>query len=235
MTHSPTSLPASANVMPKTVPPNAPRPSREWLAGRVATFLSHYYQAQGPDPVLEAMMEDWVEVLRDLPQRAVELAVWERLRSDDRRRPIPGEIRRAARRYINFPSPPREEVESHLKLVTPERAAEIAAEVGGIASTMFRSPTETAHDIISQHVRDVFHVAEREIRSESRRPRIVEARFAIAHLLSKHTGMSANGVGKAVGTDHSTILHRLDRAATLSESDPDFGARLDEVERRLAK
>lgn len=57
---------------------------------------SHFYL---PDlsPEIEALaMADWIAVLGDVPQAATDQAVAERLRSSDRTRPTPGEIRERA-------------------------------------------------------------------------------------------------------------------------------------------
>lgn len=235
MINLPVSSQGSGSATTKSVPATAPRPTREWLAGRVMTFMAHFFQASESEMIREAVVEDWIEVLRDLPKRSIELAIWERLRMDDRRRPIPGEVRKLALRCIAFPQPVSEPERPKLELVTEDRRAEIAAEVGGIAARAFRSPSELAVDTITGHVCDVFRVGRADVRSGPRKPEICQARFAIAFLLRRHTALSYPQISSAMGSaDHTTAMSQAQRAAELVLNDEDFAARIDEVERRMS-
>lgn len=68
----------------------------QWIAGRIKTLLSHYYQPDTPQEVEEAAMDDWIEILLPFRQRDIERACSGYLRDQPRRRPSPGEIRARA-------------------------------------------------------------------------------------------------------------------------------------------
>ena len=76
---------------------------REWIAGRIATLLSHYWRDDDPMELLTAMAADWVEVLAGMPQAAVQQACVQYLRNEPRRRPTPGSILELAR--LAMPAP----------------------------------------------------------------------------------------------------------------------------------
>lgn len=65
----------------------------QWIAGRVTTLLSHYFQPDNPLEVQEAAIDDWVEALAPFSQISIELACKKYLRDQPRRRPTPGDIR----------------------------------------------------------------------------------------------------------------------------------------------
>ena len=65
----------------------------EWIAGRVMTLLSHYFQPDNPAEVQEAAIDDWIETLAPFSQIAIELACKKYIRDQPRRRPTPGDIR----------------------------------------------------------------------------------------------------------------------------------------------
>lgn len=48
-------------------------------------------------------MTDWIAALGDIPQQAIEQAVTERMRADNRARPTPGEIRHRALARVEQP------------------------------------------------------------------------------------------------------------------------------------
>lgn len=135
-----TDLPAfSPEPKRRTVPQDAPRPTATWLARTLIPFLAIYFQPDESDPVFEAEMELWNRVLGDLPQAAIEAAIMDRLKSSDRRRPIPGEVREAALSFISRPAPPVRAIGSGPRgvwepdgkpIVSAVRAEEIAKETG---------------------------------------------------------------------------------------------------------
>lgn len=234
-----TNLPASSTV--RSVPISAPPPSKEWLAGRVVTFLGHYFHQDTAGRVFEAMVEDWTEVLADLPQRAIELAIWERLRSTDRKRPLPGEIRAAARKFISFPPLRGRGDGPMLELVTPERAAEIAEEVGGICARKWLSPSEETILLIIDTVADVWGVTREGIQARRKgenldaRWELTAPRHAVSYLCRLHTSLSWSQIARVLGaTDHSTVIDQSKAALDKIEADPDFAARIEEVNRRLS-
>lgn len=119
----------------------------EWLAARIASLLSPYYEKDTPQAVREMEAEDWVISLTGRPRWAVDAAVrwWKGPDNPMRhRRPFEGDIVarvivemgavRAAQVKINafdagvtIPAPPSE---PERKPMTAEQAAAIMAEVG---------------------------------------------------------------------------------------------------------
>lgn len=71
--------------------------TRTWIAGRIQTLLSHYFQPDNPLEVQEAAVGDWVRQLDGLSQKSIEQACQTYLRDQPRRRPTPGDIRRRCR------------------------------------------------------------------------------------------------------------------------------------------
>lgn len=74
-----------------------------WIAGRIETLLSHYYQPDNPAEVRDGALDDWVEILSPISQPAIEHACSSWLRDEPRRRPTPGDIRSRARGYSSDP------------------------------------------------------------------------------------------------------------------------------------
>lgn len=66
--------------------------SKKWIAGRVMTLLSHYYQPDTPEAVFEEAVKDWIKALDGHPQERIEAACQAYLKSQPRRRPAPGDI-----------------------------------------------------------------------------------------------------------------------------------------------
>ena len=71
-----------------------------WIAGRIETLLSHYYQPDQPREVLEAALDDWVELLAPLSKQSIDAACSSWLRDEPRKRPTPGDIRARAKGEI---------------------------------------------------------------------------------------------------------------------------------------
>ncbi len=65
---------------------------REWILGRIATLLSHYWREDDPSELNEAMGRDWADILEGMPQDAIAKACMAYLRSEPRRKPSPGAI-----------------------------------------------------------------------------------------------------------------------------------------------
>lgn len=105
---------------------------REWILGRIATLLSHYWREDDPSELTEAIARDWADILEGLPPEAISAACLAYLRSEPRRKPSPGAIYALARDAMPRPvivrnttpepeRPPR---------CSPEAAAEIMARAG---------------------------------------------------------------------------------------------------------
>lgn len=105
---------------------------REWILGRIATLLSHYWREDDPSELNEAMGRDWADILEGMPQDAIAKACMAYLRSEPRRKPSPGAIYALAREYLPRPVivPRPIAPEPERQRMTAERAAEIMAEAG---------------------------------------------------------------------------------------------------------
>lgn len=232
-------LPAS--LTERVVPMNAPRPTQEWLGGAILTFLSHYFQPTEADPVFEAQIADWIEDLVEFPQKAIEMAIRHRRRLPTRSRPQIGEMIAIIRKFVRSPversaEPAPFGPDSNVVQMDPARAAEIAEEVGGTLSRLFRPPTSGPIATIIRHAAEVFGVGLPEIYATSCRPANVSAaRSAAAFVARRHLGASFSGFGRALnGMDHSSVVRAAARAEERIESEPEFAARVEEIERRLS-
>lgn len=123
------------------------RQTREWLAGRVKVLLNQFWRHDDPVEVEEALIRDWVEVLKDYPSAEVNDACRAYLAHPDLTeagrpvRPIPGTIVRIIERErsraaaVTRGRPHKPEVDSEpRRIVTPEQAAAIMAEIYGAQS-----------------------------------------------------------------------------------------------------
>lgn len=109
------------------------RSNRQWILGRIATLLSHYWRDDDPSELTEAIARDWADILEGVPQAAIASACMKYLREEPRRKPTPGAIYKMARDAMprprvvsqivrpDIPEPPR---------MTADRAAEITAQAG---------------------------------------------------------------------------------------------------------
>ena len=75
-------------------------------------------------------MTDWIAVLGDIPQAAIEQAIGERIRSADRARPTPGEIRQSALARVEKPAPKPKPVEEPRVVISLADRRRIAMELG---------------------------------------------------------------------------------------------------------
>jgi len=106
---------------------------RQWILGRIATLLGHYWREDDPSELNEAMGRDWADILEGMPQDAIAKACTAYLREEPRRKPTPGAVYALARNYIPRPvivSRAPEPEAPKRERVSAERAAEILAESG---------------------------------------------------------------------------------------------------------
>lgn len=75
--------------------PLYPPASKEWLGGRIASLLSHYFMATNSEAINTLIATDWLEALQYLPQSAVGGAckVW---LENEKYKPKPSDIRNLA-------------------------------------------------------------------------------------------------------------------------------------------
>ena len=71
------------------------------MTARVYTLMLHFWQDNIDIEARALLIADWFEVLKDVPAEAVERAISERLKMDDRRKPIAGEIRKRALEMVD--------------------------------------------------------------------------------------------------------------------------------------
>ena len=102
---------------------------REWVLGRIATLLSHYWRDDDPSELTEAIARDWADILEGLPQDAISKACTSYLRSEPRRKPTPGAIYALARDFVPRPVIVARSTEPDMprERMSAERAAEIMA------------------------------------------------------------------------------------------------------------
>lgn len=63
---------------------------RDWIAGRVATLLSHFYVSLMGEAEMRAVASDWLDALAEFPEWAIGEACSEWLRTQDRKPTIAG-------------------------------------------------------------------------------------------------------------------------------------------------
>lgn len=132
-------LPAS----PASLTALSPEQRRErllWIAGRVKTLLSSFYDPREDEALEEAVLDDWIAILEGQPRRYVQeacvayLADPPRTKGGSPRRPIPGDILALARRFQARDLPQEQsaptKAETPRERVSPERATEMLLEAG---------------------------------------------------------------------------------------------------------
>lgn len=87
---------AMSDYPQRCAPQSGSSANAAWIAGRIETLLSHYFQPDQPLAVTEAAMTDWLSALDGMPRPAIEHACSGYLRDQPRRRPTPGDIRQRA-------------------------------------------------------------------------------------------------------------------------------------------
>lgn len=223
----------------QSVPAEAEKPSIQWLAIRVATFLGHYWTPDTRPAEKEMMIADWCDALDGLPQQSIERAISMRLKSSDRRKPFPGEIREAALATIIRP----DRKDDHVAAFAPvdHEQAKKARMISDMLSKAMRRGSRSLWDadhkvlaLILAAVCETFDVNEMQICGQCRVPKFVEARDAFAFLARKHTLKSFPQIAKKLGDrDHSTIMASVARCENRLRSDHGFRALFDAAESKL--
>lgn len=161
-----------------------------------------------------------------------------RLKSPDRRRPVPGEIRQMA--WALLDKGPRVVVDNDKPHAPPndeerEKMARVGAMVTKVAKSrsmpIWHADNHTLAYII-QTVALVCGLTPEQVKSESRRAELVEARFIVIGLARRHTAKSITAIGAALGRDHTTILYGAERCEELLK-DPGFSELYDRCEGAL--
>ncbi len=117
-----------------------------WLKGRVITLLSEFFrETEDPEEMMNAQLEDWWVVLKDLPQDCVNWAcqMWHTTDKGKKgHRPTPGQIYALAEGLIRKPTAAerRLEEEALLRLSAPERRIPDEEEAARILSKAGYTP-----------------------------------------------------------------------------------------------
>lgn len=68
-------------------------------------------------------------------------------------------------------------------------------------------------------VKQTYNLTEAQIKCRSRRRDIADARTMLCHYLRKYSILTLEGIGKAVGIDHASVLYHLTRYSDLMQTD----------------
>jgi chromosomal replication initiator protein len=95
-------------------------------------------------------------------------------------------------------------------------------------------PVEVSPDAILAAVSKVFKVSLEDMKGNSRRREISQARQIGMYLMRQHTDLSLPKIGEAFGgKDHTTVLYSCDKVSQQREKDPDIGRLLQEINDQL--
>lgn len=75
------------------------KPSSQWLKDRIMVLLMHWHHKETPQQVINAISQDWIDVLKDLPQWAINEAVIEYNKSCEYK-PSPASIVKIAEKLL---------------------------------------------------------------------------------------------------------------------------------------
>jgi chromosomal replication initiator protein len=78
-----------------------------------------------------------------------------------------------------------------------------------------------------------FGVPAAQLTSQTRRKNVAEPRHAAMFLARRLTDNSLHTIGLSFGRDYSTVIHSLKRAEQMIEADPEFRARIENLQRQL--
>jgi len=71
------------------------------------------------------------------------------------------------------------------------------------------------------------------LRDISRKRHVVDARRIFAYIATKHTSLSLDCIGKAIGKNHAMVVHYRDSAKDILDVDDMFRNKYEKVLRRL--
>jgi len=108
------------------------------MTARVYTLMLHFWQDNIDIEARALLIADWFEVLKDVPAEAVERAISERLKMDDRRKPIAGEIRKRALEMIDRQARPNVGDGPFAPLDVPQEELERREQVGEELANVYK-------------------------------------------------------------------------------------------------
>ena len=85
-------LSTKGNRQVQKLPRESQLASPKWIAGRIQTLLSHYYQPDTPEDVKVAALSDWVFEMGGYTQDQIDGACRHYIRSQPSKRPSPADI-----------------------------------------------------------------------------------------------------------------------------------------------
>jgi chromosomal replication initiator protein len=97
-----------------------------------------------------------------------------------------------------------------------------------------RTRGEVTPEAIIDLVIDEFKISSEELRGDSRKREISQARQVCMFLLRQHTALSLPKIGHALGgKDHTTVMYAIDKIEQTKASDPDIHRRLQRMSNQL--
>jgi chromosomal replication initiator protein len=91
-------------------------------------------------------------------------------------------------------------------------------------------PVEVSPEAILAAVTKAFKVSVEEMRGNSRRREISQARQVAMYLMRQYTDLSLPKIGEAFGgKDHTTVLYSCDKVSQQRDRDPELGRLLQEI------
>lgn len=217
-------LPSRIAALPPLTPLRAdlmPLPERtdhrRAIAGVVEVVLSGYWQANEAEELRAAILRDWCDELENWDPKSVRAALRRWREDNPSRRPNPGHIlgilkeawgKRHADQVRIATTPP----EPARDLPSPERRAEIAAEVSRTMASLGKQGPKAIIDAEIAAAATDHDVTEDEIRSYDRRPHVVAARDQVIRAAHER-GIHMAEIARVLGRDHSSIIHAIRKGA----------------------
>lgn len=147
-------------------------------------------------------------------------------------------IPRDAIEYIamNYTSNIRELEGALIRVVAYMSISGLAMTVENIAPVLNPTvgKTEVSPAVVMAAVAEVFEVSIEDLKGNSRRREISQARQVGMYLMRHHTDLSLPKIGEEFGgKDHTTVMYSCDKVAQLRESDPDMAKTLRQLSDRI--
>jgi chromosomal replication initiator protein len=104
--------------------------------------------------------------------------------------------------------------------------------------TYFSAPGITERkqgiDYIQKVICDYFHIPSSDIQKNTRNRECTLPRQIVHYFAKKYTIKSLSSIGKEIGDkDHATVLHSCKTVNNLIDTDKQFRAQIEEIERRI--
>lgn len=93
---------------------------------------------------------------------------------------------------------------------------------------------EASPESVIQIVADAFNISIEDLKGNSRRREISQARQIGMYLMRQHTDLSLPRIGEEFGgKDHTTVMYSCDKVAQLKDADPEFAQNLRQLSDRI--